>query len=216
MIAGAIVLDVRRPGISGLTVLDTLVTQGVDQPVIMLTGHGTVDLCRRAFKAGAAEFLEKPVNDELLLDTLQQAVRRHVKSRQRKHMRNAGAHLSGPDDANALDVHSAPFFVRPNHMRRPGSDARQGGKNSSRIRGPAFRQPGAAKLESRCAVVRVGGMVITCPDDRTLDYLPRQYGKSKLLFRGPQRPLTGPCCAIPGGPALAAALPRGGLHRVSL
>jgi FixJ family two-component response regulator len=80
---GAIVLDVRMPGISGLTVLDTLVAQGVDQPVIMLTGHGTVDLCRRAFKAGAAEFLEKPVNDELLLEALQNAVRLHVKSRQR-------------------------------------------------------------------------------------------------------------------------------------
>jgi FixJ family two-component response regulator len=80
---GAIVLDIRMPGISGLTVLDTLVQQGVDQPVVMLTGHGTVDLCRRAFKSGAAEFLEKPVDDELLLDTLQGAVRTHVKSRQR-------------------------------------------------------------------------------------------------------------------------------------
>jgi len=80
---GAIVLDVRMPGISGLTVLDDLVAQGVDQPVIMLTGHGTVDLCRRAFKSGAAEFLEKPVDDERLLETLQQAVRQHVKSRQR-------------------------------------------------------------------------------------------------------------------------------------
>ena len=80
---GAIVLDVRMPGISGLSVLDTLVAQGVDQPVIMLTGHGTVDMCRRAFKAGAAEFLEKPVNDELLIEALQNAVRQHVKSRQR-------------------------------------------------------------------------------------------------------------------------------------
>lgn len=80
---GAIVLDVRMPGISGLTVLDTLVAQGVDQPVIMLTGHGTVDMCRRAFKAGAAEFLEKPVNDELLIEALQNAVRQHVRSRQR-------------------------------------------------------------------------------------------------------------------------------------
>ena len=68
---GAIVLDVRMPGISGLTVLDTLMTQGVDQPVIMLTGHGTVEMCRRAFKSGAAEFLEKPVNDEQLLEALQ-------------------------------------------------------------------------------------------------------------------------------------------------
>ncbi len=80
---GAIVLDVRMPGISGLSVLDTLVAQGVDQPVIMLTGHGTVEMCRRAFKAGAAEFLEKPVNDEQLLEALQNAVRQHVRSRER-------------------------------------------------------------------------------------------------------------------------------------
>ncbi|RYF40513.1 MAG: response regulator transcription factor [Comamonadaceae bacterium] len=80
---GAIVLDVRMPGISGLAVLDTLVAQGVDQPVIMLTGHGTVELCRRAFKSGAAEFLEKPVDDQALLEALQNAVRQHVKSRER-------------------------------------------------------------------------------------------------------------------------------------
>ena len=49
----------------------------------MLTGHGTVEMCRRAFKSGAAEFLEKPVNDELLIEALQNAVRQHVKSRQR-------------------------------------------------------------------------------------------------------------------------------------
>jgi len=80
---GAIVLDVRMPGISGLTVLQRLVEQGVDQPVIMLTGHGTVEMCRRAFKAGAAEFLEKPVDDEALLEALQNAVRQHVRSRER-------------------------------------------------------------------------------------------------------------------------------------
>ncbi|MBW7832940.1 MAG: response regulator transcription factor [Simplicispira suum] len=80
---GAIVLDVRMPGISGLSVLEQLLDQGVDQPVILLTGHGTVDMCRRAFKAGAAEFLEKPVHDEVLIEALQQAVRQHVRSRQR-------------------------------------------------------------------------------------------------------------------------------------
>lgn len=80
---GAIVLDVRMPGMSGLAVLDTLVAQAVDQPVIMLTGHGTVEMCRRAFKAGAAEFLEKPVNDDALIEALQHAVRQHVQLRQR-------------------------------------------------------------------------------------------------------------------------------------
>ena len=80
---GAVVLDVRMPGLSGLTVLDQLREQGVDQPVIMLTGHGTVEMCRRAFKSGAAEFLEKPVDDEALLEAVHNAVRAHVRSRER-------------------------------------------------------------------------------------------------------------------------------------
>lgn len=92
---GAIVLDVRMPGISGLAVLEKLVTEGADLPVIMLTGHGTVDLCRRAFKAGAAEFLEKPVDDQALLDALQAAVQTHVRTRARTR-----------DDADARERYS--------------------------------------------------------------------------------------------------------------
>jgi len=80
---GAIVLDVRMPGLSGPTVLDLLRAQGADQPVIMLTGHGTIELCRRAFKAGVMEFLEKPVDDEPLLEAIHNAVRAHVQSRER-------------------------------------------------------------------------------------------------------------------------------------
>ena len=87
------------PGISGLTVLETLVAEGVDQPVIMLTGHGTVEMCRRAFKSGAAEFLEKPVDDQQLLDALQAAVQQHVRSRERnqddRDARERYAQLSG-------------------------------------------------------------------------------------------------------------------------
>jgi FixJ family two-component response regulator len=81
---GAIVLDVRMPGLGGLQVLERLQAAGVDQPVVMLTGHGTVEMCRRAFKAGAAEFLEKPVDDDQLLEALQHAVRQHVASRERR------------------------------------------------------------------------------------------------------------------------------------
>ncbi|HZY18840.1 MAG TPA: response regulator [Ramlibacter sp.] len=96
---GTIVLDVRMPGVGGLAVLERLQALGTDQPVVMLTGHGTVEMCRRAFKAGAAEFLEKPVDDELLLETLQQAVRQHVKSRERRQADRAAreryAQLSG-------------------------------------------------------------------------------------------------------------------------
>jgi FixJ family two-component response regulator len=80
---GAVVLDVRMPVLGGIALLDRLRAEGVDQPLVVLTGHGTVELCRRAFKAGAAEFLEKPVDDQLLIDTLQHAVRTHVRTRER-------------------------------------------------------------------------------------------------------------------------------------
>lgn len=79
---GCVVLDIRMPGSSGLEVL-TRLRERCDLPVVMLTGHGNVDLCRRAFKNGAEEFLQKPVDDELFLDTVQKAVRQHIGSRER-------------------------------------------------------------------------------------------------------------------------------------
>ncbi|MGH8807811.1 MAG: response regulator transcription factor [Noviherbaspirillum sp.] len=82
---GAILLDIRMPGVSGMTVLDKLAARHATQPVIVLTGHGTVDLCRRAFKSGATEFLQKPIDDEVLIDTLQQCLKTHVLQRTRNH-----------------------------------------------------------------------------------------------------------------------------------
>ncbi|MDX3984609.1 MAG: response regulator [Achromobacter sp.] len=87
---GCVVLDIRMPGISGLDVLSRLADQS-DLPVVMLTGHANVDLCRRAFKGGAMEFLQKPVDDDVFLDAVQAAVRTHVASRERLAVTQAAA-----------------------------------------------------------------------------------------------------------------------------
>lgn len=81
---GCIVLDIRMPGMSGLEVLENLANAQVTHPVVMITGHGSVDLCRRAFKSGAMEFLQKPIDDQLFLDTLQKAVKQHIATRERQ------------------------------------------------------------------------------------------------------------------------------------
>ncbi|MCY1222275.1 Transcriptional regulatory protein FixJ [compost metagenome] len=95
---GCVVLDIRMPGIGGLDVLARL-AEVSDLPVVMLTGHGNVDLCRRAFKGGAMEFLQKPVDDDVFLDAVQAAVRSHVASRERQAVTQAAvdrlARLSG-------------------------------------------------------------------------------------------------------------------------
>ncbi|HIH2644085.1 TPA: response regulator transcription factor, partial [Burkholderia cenocepacia] len=77
---GCVLLDIRMPGMSGLDALDELRARR-DLPVIVMTGHGNVDACRRAFKRGALDFLRKPVDDDELIDTVQQALRRQAAQR---------------------------------------------------------------------------------------------------------------------------------------
>ena len=73
---GCLVLDVRLPGMSGLTFQQELVKAGVALPIIFLTGYGDVPMTARAMKAGAAEFLTKPFDEQVLLDAIHAAIER--------------------------------------------------------------------------------------------------------------------------------------------
>jgi FixJ family two-component response regulator len=69
-LSGCLLLDIRMPGKSGITLLEEWQQQGLEIPVIIMTGHGNIDLCRRAFKNGAFEFLTKPIDADLLIETI--------------------------------------------------------------------------------------------------------------------------------------------------
>ncbi|CAN1723940.1 Transcriptional regulatory protein TdiR [Hyphomicrobium sp. 1Nfss2.1] len=71
---GCIILDIRMPGMSGLELQERLKASRSLIPIIIITGHGDVPIAVRAMKAGAIEFLQKPFNDQLLLDTVQSAL----------------------------------------------------------------------------------------------------------------------------------------------
>jgi len=62
------------PGLSGLDLQEELAATGLDMPVIFVTGHGTVPMSVRAMKAGAVDFLQKPFDDQMLLDAIQRAI----------------------------------------------------------------------------------------------------------------------------------------------
>ena len=72
--AGCLVLDVRMPGMSGLDLQEHLVEKGMQIPVVIITGHGDVPMAVRAMKHGAVDFIEKPFNDEVLLDAIRRAI----------------------------------------------------------------------------------------------------------------------------------------------
>lgn len=69
-----LVLDVRMPGMSGLTLLERLQTQGAPMPVILLTSHGDVPMAVDSMKGGAFDFLQKPYREQALLDRMQAAL----------------------------------------------------------------------------------------------------------------------------------------------
>ena len=68
---GCLLLDVRMPGMSGLELQRKLRQLEVVMPVIVVTGHGDVPMAVRAMKAGAVDFIEKPFNEQQLLDRIQ-------------------------------------------------------------------------------------------------------------------------------------------------
>lgn len=78
MRTGCILCDVRMPGMSGVELLEAVRATGSQIPVIMITGYGDVATAVRAMKAGAVDFLEKPVNDQVLLERMQRAVKHNI------------------------------------------------------------------------------------------------------------------------------------------
>ena len=104
---GCLLLDVRMPGMSGLELQETLKDRGVDTPIIIITGHGDVPMAVQAMKAGAVEFIEKPFNDQVLLDRIQQCVeldrRRRQDTAARSDITDRSARLT-PREREVLDA----------------------------------------------------------------------------------------------------------------
>jgi FixJ family two-component response regulator len=78
---GCLILDVRMPGASGLDLQNHLAAKGDAPPIIFLTGHGDIPMSVKAMKAGAVDFLTKPVRDQTLLDAVSTAIERDIARR---------------------------------------------------------------------------------------------------------------------------------------
>lgn len=79
-----LILDVRMPGLSGLDLQKELAASGRSLSIIFMTGHGTIPLSVQAMKAGALEFLEKPFDDQTLIDAVHEALKKDQQARRNK------------------------------------------------------------------------------------------------------------------------------------
>ncbi len=78
-----LVLDLQLPGLSGLDLQKRLAEVGLDIPIVFLTGHGNIPASVQAMKAGAVEFLTKPIDEQDLFRAIQEAIERDRRTRQR-------------------------------------------------------------------------------------------------------------------------------------
>jgi len=74
---GCVVTDIRMPGMDGLELQRRLQALKAALPVIVITGHGDISMAVQAMKAGAVDFIEKPFDDDVLLEAIRTALARH-------------------------------------------------------------------------------------------------------------------------------------------
>ena len=104
---GCLVLDIRMRGMSGLELQEHLSREPLHPPVIIITGHGDVPMAVRAVKAGAVDFIEKPFNDQVLLDSVNRALEQDAEQRGRQsRLAEIREHLSRltPREREVLDL----------------------------------------------------------------------------------------------------------------
>ncbi|WP_374378406.1 response regulator transcription factor [Dongia sp.] len=127
-----IVTDIRMPGMDGMELFAALTKAGVDAPVIIMTGHGEVPLAVAAMKAGVADFVEKPFNDDAIIGAISSAIRKH---QDRLRLRPASAELQArldsltsrerevfdllvAGDANKIIAHALDISIRTVEIHR--------------------------------------------------------------------------------------------------
>lgn len=104
---GCLVLDVRMPGMSGVELQKILVEKGVTLPKIIITGYGDVPTAVRAMRQGAVDFLQKPIDEQAMLELIQHCIERDAdtrrKSTRRREIKSKIAKLT-PREQEVMDL----------------------------------------------------------------------------------------------------------------
>src|SRR5262249_3312153 len=88
-----VIVDVRMPGINGMDLQESLIRHGREEQLVFITGHGDISMCAQAMKAGAVDFLSKPIRGDELLQCVERALVRSAEQRQRSVERNRAQQL---------------------------------------------------------------------------------------------------------------------------
>ena len=116
---GVLVTDIRMPGTHGIALMQEALARDPDLPVILVTGHGDVELAVRSMRAGAYDFIEKPYAPARLVETVRRALDKRRLTLENRALRAAAAGDAEADDPIAARLHgqSAPMRALRRHLR---------------------------------------------------------------------------------------------------
>ena len=117
---GCLLLDLRMPGMSGAELQSELAARGIELPIVVITAHGDVSATRAAFKAGALDFLEKPIEPDALREAVEAALARDAELRQRA--ARAGAATSKLDALTGREREVVERAARGLHNREVAAE----------------------------------------------------------------------------------------------
>lgn len=152
-----LVVDVRMPGLSGLDLQDTLAATGWTSPIIFITGHGTVPLCMRAMRAGAMNFLQKPFEDQEILDSIHQALDREMAARRQRERRTEVERHLGALTRREREVFGLVVAGLPN--KRIASQLGTSEKTVKVHRGRVMEKTGAESLAALVQMAYEAGLM---------------------------------------------------------
>lgn len=111
-----VLLDIRMPAMSGLELQQVLRERGIDVPILFMTGHADVSMAVQAMKSGAADFIEKPFKDQVVLDAVSAAMRRSVEASQEKQVRSEALVLLAALSPREKEVAKLVALGQPNKL----------------------------------------------------------------------------------------------------
>lgn len=141
---GCLILDIRMAGMDGLTLQQELRDRGIDLPVIILTAHGNLEAARTAFKAGAVDFFEKPVDGELIIEAVREALARQAAQRkQQEGKASARAKLEPLSERERQVLH---MLAEGKHTREIGAELGISPRTVEVYKNRLMEKTGARKL----------------------------------------------------------------------
>lgn len=152
---GCAIIDIRMPGMDGMQLQETLCQRNIQLPVIFLTGHGDIPMSVRAIKAGAVDFLTKPVTREKLMTSVRSAIIESEKILSKNnHHQNALSHIADLT-GRERDVMALAIQGHPNKeiARQLGISHRTVEIHKAKI----MRKTGAINLLDLVRIVHEGG-----------------------------------------------------------